>query len=383
MIQKWEFTFHYDYHDLFGHSVGQGDLTFINCLFNTEIELESRNEDLYLQIDGLTMQLGSSKISLSNGFTPKVIEFLFNDLKFLSEIFFSFALPPIINMLHIPIISFKLHVFQDVGIDFGFEDLVTREGDSDTMYFKSEFFDYKTNVYPYKEPSTDLHNISPSSKSISIIMNEILINSFFKTLDYTKVINIKLTNSSFHSKTKYLYLTTSDLIYYLPQLMARYNETDLQVSLGDIGDIAPHVHFKKAEQSIMINGSFYCLYSPLYKNKYNDSMEFRFNISFEIKPIISTLGNSSNLTISMVPLRIDNLIYISHDGTTFSDNAGLQAKLNNLFNYLGNGINTYGINDYPLPSKFGNIIIRDPSININDSYVSFDANMKILVPSNA
>ena len=156
MIQKWEFTFQYDYHDLFGHSKGKGDLSLTNCIFNTEIELESRNDNLYIQIDGLTMDLGSTKISFSQGFTPKLVEFIFNDFKFIAEIFFNCGLPPIINLLYIPIVSFKFPVFGDLGIDFGFENPITRDGDYDTMYFKSEFFDYKTKVYPFNGPSTDL-----------------------------------------------------------------------------------------------------------------------------------------------------------------------------------------------------------------------------------
>ena len=337
--------------------------------------MESRNDNLYIQIDGLTMDLGSTKISFSQGFTPKLVEFIFNDFKFIAEIFFNWGLPPIINLLYIPIVSFKFPVFGDLGIDFGFENPITRDGDYDTMYFKSEFFDYKTKVYPFNGPSTDLHKILPSTQTVTLIMNEILFNSFFTTLDYTNFFNIKFTNSSFHEKTKFLYLTTSDLIYYLPQLVARYNETDLQVKIGDIQGVPPQVHFNKLDQSIMINGSFFCLYSPFYKNTYNDSMEFRFNISLEIKPQINTVGNSSNLTISMVPIKIDNLIYISHDGTPFTDISGLQAKFNNLFKYVANGVNTYGIKNYPLPLQFGNIIIKNPNINISDYYYSVSADV--------
>ena len=194
MINEWQFSFHYEYQDLFGRSSGKCILQLSDCLFNAEIKLLQKRSKIYLQIDGLSLNFGSSVVSFSSGFTPKLVEFLFNNFKFFGKLFADWLVPPLINMISLPILTTKLPVFRDLGIDIGFSEGITQNKNWDQMYLKVEFFDYKNKKYPYKGQVTDLHQITASAHTFTFLANELLINSLFKTLDYTDIINLVLTN---------------------------------------------------------------------------------------------------------------------------------------------------------------------------------------------
>ena len=159
--------------------------------------------------------------------------------------------------------------------------------------------------------------------------------------------------------------------------MDKYEDVSVQLKIGDINGVAPQVIYNVSSQGIIIKGAFDCMISPMVQRKYKNSMEFKFNLTFGLYPKISSKNKTSSFSLTMTPITIEDLVYISHDNIALNNTSILQNQFNNLFMFLSNAFNIYGIQDLIIHTDLDFIELNDPKIIIHNGYVSIEADLSI------